>query len=165
MKGGKNAFRNMRCPLLKWPGDAESVGLTLHDVNLLYTAKDRTEYTLANIQHSIDKNKPLDEATHALYFGPPKDAPQKKTLQQGAIEAAKAQRTSSLEAAKIEEQINQPIGVEALTQTVREQIATQKAKINPSGKVKGVANADAPKAMPVDEFDRAFPNSPKAKQP
>ncbi len=69
MKGGKNAYRKMKCPKLKWPGDAKSVGLTLHEVNVLFGAKDRLEYNMAVVQGAIDKQKPLDPLMQASIFG------------------------------------------------------------------------------------------------
>ncbi len=71
MKGGKNAFVNMTCPLAKWPGDAESLGLTLKEVNTLFGARDRLEYNMALVQNNIDKQKPLDPAVQASIFGQP----------------------------------------------------------------------------------------------
>lgn len=71
MNGGKNAFRDMKCPIAKWPGDAESMGLTLKEVNALYGAKDRLEYNMASVQNLIDKQKPMDPALQAMIFGQP----------------------------------------------------------------------------------------------
>ncbi len=71
MKSGKNALRKVKCPKKKWPGDAESEGLTLHQVNILFGAKDRLEYNMALVQSSIDRQKPLDPLVQASIFGQP----------------------------------------------------------------------------------------------
>ena len=89
---GKHAARKMKCPLLKWPGDAESAGMTLKEVNALYGAKERLEYNMALVQNHIDKQKPLDPATQASIYGqPPPQTPPKPPA--GAVAAANTRPT------------------------------------------------------------------------
>lgn len=69
MKRGKNALRKTKCPLHYWPGDAESMGLTLKEVNGLFGARDRLEYNLAAVQNLIDKGKPMDQEVLTAVYG------------------------------------------------------------------------------------------------
>lgn len=66
---GKHAWRDMKCPLLKWPGDAEDRGLSLRDANALFVARDRLEYNMATVQNLIDKGKPMEPAMLSQIYG------------------------------------------------------------------------------------------------
>lgn len=88
IRAGKNALRKTKCPLGKWPGDAESMGLTLKEVNALFGARDRLEYNMAIVQNNIDKQKPLDAAVQASIFGHPQAGmPQKGPMPPGKAPA------------------------------------------------------------------------------
>ncbi len=64
---GKHARKNMQCPELKWPGDAESKGISLHDANTLFTAREGLEYSIALLEHYIAKDKPLRGSAEMIY--------------------------------------------------------------------------------------------------
>lgn len=85
---GKHAHRSMRCPLLKWPGDAESAGMTLKEVNALFGAKERLEYNMATIQSLIDKQKPMSPDIRLQIYGHPKQAAPAEPAQSCSAKAA-----------------------------------------------------------------------------
>ncbi len=69
IRGGKNGFVKLSCPLWKWPGDAEGKGLTLRDANALHGARDRLESSLATVQSLIDRGKPMSPEVLAQVYG------------------------------------------------------------------------------------------------
>lgn len=124
MKGGKNAHRDMKCPKGKWPGDAESMGLTIKEVNALYGAKDRLEYNMATVQNLIDKGKPLDPQTQAQIYGQPQTAAE---VPQQPKQAAIAVAASPV---NVSPQKTTPLSIEQFTQAFPNNPAVQTRRQN-----------------------------------
>lgn len=64
---GKTAWKDMQCPRLKWPGDAEGKGISLHDANTLFAARDGLEYSIALLEHYAAKDKPLKGSAELIF--------------------------------------------------------------------------------------------------